>query len=92
MATFGVLFLLRSVTCGISRVIGLLLGILVGPSGRPWDVFGTYSAALAPHVTVAALGQGTVYLQPPRAALGQASVYLHSPRAGHVDLESGLAK
>ena len=64
------MFLLRSVTCGISRVIGLLLGILVGPSGPSWDVFGTYSAALAPHVTVAAPGQGTVYLQPPRGRPG----------------------
>eukprot|EP00959_Pyramimonas_sp_CCMP1952_P433174 9070929-Pyramimonas_sp.AAC.1 len=91
MATRGALTVQRSMTCGTSLVLGLLCGILWGPS-RP---FGAFSGRWGPPWC-------RVSPRPPWArearicsslggALGRGAVYLHPPPTGHVDLGFGSA-
>eukprot|EP00959_Pyramimonas_sp_CCMP1952_P470590 9496930-Pyramimonas_sp.AAC.1 len=85
MATRGALTVKRSMTCNTSRVLGLLCGLLWGPS-RPLGAFSGRWGPLWRRVPP----------RPPWAreacicssfggALGRGSVHLHPPLAGHVD-------
>ena len=89
---YGVPPIQRSVTWDISRVVGLLwglLGVLRGPLGASWGRWGPLWCRISPRPPWA---REVCICSPFAAALGQGSVHSHSPLAGHVDLGSGLAK